>query len=107
MSDSKTMFFLENKKVLERTFSKDFIEKMKNRLLTSYHKYGDLKTTKNDPRVVRDELKNAEERIKIYKKTGNTEYLVDAANFLMFEYMEMTGAFLGTDSNENSKIIWD
>ena len=80
---------------------------MKKRLITSYHKYSDLRTTKQDPTVTRDELKNAEFRLKKYKETGNTECLVDAANFLMFEFMEMTGAFLPTDSDKDSKIVWE
>lgn len=96
-----------NKQILKRTFSQVFINKMKNRILTSFHKYGDLTVTKQDATQHRDELKNAEYRLSLYKKTGNTEYLVDAANFLMFEFMEMHGNFLPTDNDKNSFIVGD
>jgi len=96
---------MNNKEILNRTFSESFIQKMKNRILVSACKYGDLKKTKQDPLQYRDELKNAKYRISLYEKTGNTEYLVDAANFLMFEFMEMKGNFLATDNDKNSKIV--
>jgi hypothetical protein len=88
-----------------KNFSFDFVEKMKNRVRVSHHKYGDLEKTKQDPTIHRDELRNAEKRIKDYKETGNTEYLIDAANFLMFEFMEMHGAFIPTDNNERAFIV--
>lgn len=87
-------------------WSEEFIMFMRNRIKTSDYKYGDLKKIKQNVLTNnRDELKNAEYRIGLYKKSGNTEYLVDAANFLMFEFMEMHGCFLPTDNDENSKII--
>ena len=65
-------------------FSEDFVTKMKARMATSYHKYGPW--SKNRPFV--DCFANVEARLKIYHETGNTEGLVDAANFLMMEYMK-------------------
>lgn len=90
----------------ENAWCKKFIEYMKNRIKVSDTKYGDLKQTKSNVLTNdRDELKNAKYRIDLYEKTGNTEYLVDAANFLMFEFMEMHGYFLSTDDDNQSKII--
>jgi len=90
----------------ENAWSWDFIQKMKNRIMTSNSKYGDLKKTKSNVLTnSRDELKNAEYRISLYKKTGNAEYLVDAANFLMFEFKEMIGDFIATDNDKNSKLV--
>jgi len=86
--------------ILRRTFSEELIQLMKNRVITSFYKYGDLTTTKRDTRFPRDELKNALHRIRKYKETGNTEYIVDAMNFLMFEYMEMKGNFIATEGGE-------
>ena len=83
----------------------DFITKMRNRVHTSYYKYGSLSKAKRDLLYPRDELRNCEYRISIYKKTGNPEFLVDAANFLMFEFAEMRGAFRATDDDKDSKII--
>lgn len=34
-----------------------------------------------------DALRNIEKRIAKYKETGNTEFLADAANFAMIEFM--------------------
>jgi len=78
---------------------------MENRVIASSYKYGDLGDAKRDLRTPRDELKNARYRLKLYERTGNSEYLVDAANFLMFEFMEMKGHFLATDGNIDSKIV--
>ena len=41
----------------------------------------------------------------MYEKTGNMEYLLDAGNFLMFEWMEMNGYFISTDEDPNSKVV--
>ena len=88
-------------------WSWDVIYKMHNRVKVSSHKYGDLGKLKKDVRFFRDELKNAEYRISLYRKTGNMEYLIDAMNFLMFEYMEMNGKFIPTDEDPDSKVIGD
>lgn len=42
-----------------------------------------------------------------YRKTGNTEYLCDAANYLMFEFMypQVSGAhFNATDSKDSAGV---
>lgn len=87
-------------------FSWNFVHMMHNRIHVSHYKYeDDLAKAKNNPSVERNELKNAEYRIKLYKDTGNPEYLIDAANFLMLEFMEMHGAFRPTDDDKRSKIV--
>ncbi len=83
LTENNSMY--DKVEILKRTFSNDFIKKMKNRILVSYCKYGDLRKAKKDLKNHRDELKNAEYRIKRYKETGNLEYIIDAANFVMFE----------------------
>lgn len=43
-----------------------------------------------------------------YQETGNTEYLVDAANYLMFEFMypqHEKAHFRATDSGESAGIV--
>ena len=62
-------------------FSEPFVEKMRRRMLTSLHKYGRVA----DNVAKFDFVKCAEDRIRLYKETGNTEWLVDAGNFLMME----------------------
>lgn len=78
--------------------NREFIQGMLNRMATSFFKYGPAKGSKSHG------LKNAKERIKIYEKTGNTEGLVDAANFLMIEFMNpghKNSHFRATGSHES------
>lgn len=63
-------------------FNQDFAEKMEARMLTSRHKYGPW--AKNRKYV--DAIANAQKRLQLYLDSGNTEGLVDAANFLMMEF---------------------
>ena len=92
-------------RILHSSFSEDFIQKMRNRIVTSHHKYGELTKAKRDLTKPRDEVVNATYRINKYVNTGNLEYLIDAANFLMFEYMEMNGKFIPVDNEPSDKII--
>lgn len=44
----------------------------------------------------------------LYRKTGNTEYLTDAANYLMFEFMYPSvpnAYFKATESKESAGIV--
>lgn len=93
--------------ILKNAWSQEFIDKMRNRILVSHSKYGSLKKTKQDPTQHRDEVKNIEFRLKKYKETCNPEYMVDVANFAMFEYMEMHGMFRATDDVKDDKIQGD
>ena len=75
-----------------------FIQGMLNRTATSFFKYGPFRTSSSDG------LKNALERIRLYKKTGNTEGLIDAANYLMKEFMSprhKKAHFRSTPSSES------
>ena len=53
-------------------------------------------------------LESHDRAIKKYIETGNTEYLCDAANYLMFElmYPQKAGAyFKATDSGESAGVV--
>lgn len=68
-------------------------------MAVSYHKYG--KVTDAYPGKV-DALESAQQRLKLYEQTGNTEYLIDAANFMMIEFMRPAhprAHFEATDSD--------
>lgn len=80
--------------VMESEYDMDFLQGMVNRVAVSYHKYGAVAdaTTVNM-------LSSAQQRVETYMATGNTEYLIDAANFLMFEFMRHPEAFSPTDSD--------
>lgn len=65
-------------------YSIPFMQGMVNRMLVSYHKYGHIKDAVT---AGVDCIASAQQRVKKYYETGNTEYLMDAANYLMMEYM--------------------
>ena len=70
--------------ILRRDFSNAFVEKMKNAIEMSHYKYG--WANKTYPELAQA-YKCVEERLDLYKKTHNKEYLVDAANFAMLEFL--------------------
>lgn len=89
----------------EEEYSLEFDELRKNRVKTSFYKYGPAKINFGEKLV--DAIGSAEKCIAKYKSTGNTEYLCDAANYLMFEFMypQIEGAyFAATNSGESAGI---
>lgn len=88
---------MDRAKIFETEFSEQFVKYMKNRMEVSFHKYGAIKEAY--PHKV-DAIGSMQERMRKYAETGNTEWLVDAANFLMIEFMlprHPTAHFAGTD----------
>lgn len=80
-------------------FSHDFVKGMANRMAVSFHKYGLVADAVPD-KV--DALASAQQRVDLYRETGNTEALIDAANFLMMEFMHPSipdAYFAATDSD--------
>ena len=80
-------------------FSQEFVQGMANRMAVSYFKYG--RVAEGYPHKV-NALDSLEQRLKKYHQTANTEYLVDAANFCMIEFMHPSvpsAHFTPTDSN--------
>ena len=71
--------------ILKREYSTEFDKLRQNRVEVSFHKYGSARDNFAGGRV--DAIKTAELSIDAFKKDGNTEHLVDAANYLMFRYM--------------------
>ena len=68
----------------ESEFSPDFVEKMENAMGLSFYKYGPVKEAYPDKI---DAVESLQVRLERYAKTGNTEFLVDVANFAMIEFM--------------------
>ena len=66
-------------------YSLEFDRLRKNRVEVSTCKYGPSQKNFGEGRV--DALKTAELCLDAFKKDGNTEHLVDAANYLMFRFM--------------------
>lgn len=79
-------------------FSVLFAQGMANRMAVSFHKYGAVADAYPD-KV--DAVASLRQRLDEYARTGNTEFLIDAANFAMIEFMHpaVEGAtFEATDS---------
>lgn len=83
----------------ESEFSRPFVQGMANRMAVSFHKYGLVAEAFPDKVKALD---SALQRVDLYLSTGNTEALIDAANFLMCEFMHPALAdahFSPTDSD--------
>lgn len=88
--------------ILKTEYSDKFDELRKNRVVASFFKYGAAKI--NFQPGMTNAIESAEMQIAKYRETKNTEYLTDAANYLMFAFMfPAEGAyFRATDSNESA-----
>lgn len=88
-----------------KEYSDRFDELRQNRVALSYYKYGTA--ADNFGMGLVNALDSHDLCIKKYLATGNTEYLCDAANYLMFEFMypQKEGAhFRATDSGESAGV---
>lgn len=87
--------------ILKKDFSESFISKMKNAIETSHYKYGWASKTYPELAQAR---KCIQERLDLYNKTHNKDYLVDVANFAMLEYLYPSYAdarYIPTDSDKS------
>lgn len=87
-------------------YSEKFDTLRKNRVELSYLKYSSAKKNFSTGNV------NAMETMQLcldkYRETGNTEYLCDAANYCMFEFMypqHPKAHFRATDSKESAGVV--
>lgn len=90
---------------LPTEYSDRFDKLRQNRVEVSFYKYGTAKDNFGEKLV--NALESHDMCIKKYLETGNTEYLCDAANYLMFEFMypQIPGAyFKATDSGESAGV---
>jgi hypothetical protein len=88
--------------ILGSEYSEKFDELRKNRVVASFFKYGPAK--ENFGQGLVDPIESAKMCMREYDKSLNTEYLTDAANYLMFAFMfPAEGAyFRATDSKESA-----
>lgn len=95
----------DNLDVINREYSDEFDKMRKSRVYVSYHKYGPARKNFGEGRV--DAIGSLELCLEKFKKTGNTEYLLDVANYAMFRYMfPMPGEFFkATDSSESAGTV--
>ena len=74
-----------SEQILSRDWSPEFIQGMQNRIIMSHYKYGWMSETYGNR--LASAIGSLEMRLDLYKETGNTELLMDIANFAMIEYM--------------------
>ena len=81
--------------------SLEFVQGMFNRMAFGFHNYGPVQEGFPEPH---DAIKNLKLRLKKYRETANTEWLMDAANYAMIEFMfpKLRGAhFRATNKAES------
>jgi hypothetical protein len=84
--------------------SDEFVQGMLNRMIHGYHKYGHVLRSVDKP----DSIQCLRMRLKEYRKTGNTEWLIDAANYAMMEFMaprHRRAHFRATRSDESPGAV--
>jgi hypothetical protein len=82
-------------------FSIPFLQGMVNRMGVSWAKYGAVADAY--PHKI-NALDSLQMRLDKYRETGNTEWLIDVANFAMIEFLRPShprAHFAGTDSDES------
>jgi hypothetical protein len=87
-------------------FDPDFAQGMADRMQTSWFKYGNVADAY--PNRV-DAIASLQRRLEKYIQTGNTEFLMDVANFAMIEFMRPrhpNAYFKPTDSKESPGRKW-
>lgn len=91
----------------ESEFCPQFVQGMYDRMGVSYCKYG--KVADAYPSRV-DAIASLQKRLDRYAETGNTEWLMDVANFAMIEFMRPRhpeAHFRPTDSRESPGRIFE
>lgn len=87
-------------------FSQQFAQGMADRMTMSYCKYG--RVAEAYPSRV-DAIASLKLRPDRYERTGNTEWLMDVANFAMIEFMHpkhQRAHFQPTDSKASPGRVW-
>ena len=93
-----------NLEILEKEYSHRFDELRQKAIIVSYHKYGPSK--ENFQKGMVDAVGSLKKNLKKFEETGNTEYLVDVANYAMFRFMyPMEGeGYKPTDSDQSAGV---
>jgi hypothetical protein len=87
--------------------SEPFLQGMADRMAVSYCKYGAV--AEAYPSRV-DAIASLKKRLDRYTETGNTEWLMDVANFAMIEFMHPRhpdAHFAATDSHASPGRVWN
>lgn len=95
---------LQPKEILDIEYSEEFDQKRKNAVIVSFHKYGPSK--ENFKKGMVDAIGSLKKNLKKFEETGNTEYLVDVANYAMFRFMYPQGdeSYRPSDSDQSAGV---
>lgn len=77
---------MTTEEILKTEYSQRFDDLRKKAIETSFYKYGPVRKNYSEYKCM-DAIGNLRKRLEAYEATGNTEFLVDVANFAMFEFM--------------------
>jgi hypothetical protein len=93
---------MTNEQILSSEYSKEFDRRRQNAILVSYHKYGPGRKNFQEGRV--DAIGSLKKCLRKFEQTGNTEYLVDVANYAMFRYIWPLGEeyYQATDDSQSA-----
>lgn len=97
------MNYMNRKLDMKKEYSDEVDKMRKNRVEVSFYKYGPAAINFGEKLV--NAKNSAAICVKKYEETKNKEYLLDAMNYLMFEFMypSMDGVyFKATDSSESA-----
>ena len=97
----------EFKEILSTEWDYRFEELQKKAMIMSFYKYGAMSKNHSKEDNHMDAVANLKKRLEMYEKTGNTEFLVDVANFAMIEFKyphHPEAHFKGTDE-ENIELV--
>lgn len=91
---------------VSKEYSEEFDKLRRKRVEMSFYKYGPARKNFGNGNV--QAIPTMELCVKKYQETGNREYLVDAANYLMFEFMfpqHPKAHFRATNNEESAGIV--
>lgn len=95
------------RKIPDTEFCEPFVQGMADRMAVSYCKYGAV--AEAYPSRV-DAIASLKKRLERYEQDGNTEWLVDVANFAMIEFAHPrhpAAHFAATDSDKSPGRVWN
>lgn len=92
--------------ILKTEYSERFDDLRKKAMVTSFYKYGKASINYNQNYI--DAIESLKLRLQKYEETGNTEFLVDVANFAMLEFMfpkNPKAHYKASDSDQSPGIV--
>lgn len=97
---------MDKSEILKTEYSEQFDEIRKNSVVQSFYKYGPIK--KNFGEHMVNAMDTCILCLNKYEETHNTEYLTDAANYMMFEFMYPSykdAHFSRTGSTDSAGVV--